>query len=373
MKNNKLDKSLLEVVSTCSNREIECIAYVSNIEKAKQFFSERELVCSLPFIGAVGLKIKTEKLLESTKKAWVKTITKQSSVMALMDVARKILGAGERFGRDVTIAYIDTGIAPHVDFLLGKPRICAFVDLVSGRKNFYDDNGHGTFVSGVGSGNGAASGKKFMGIAPQSNIISIKALNEKGEANAVRILEAMQWVDDNQKKFDIKVVCMSFGSEPLGASDPMMKGAEVLWNRGITMVAAAGNSGPEFETIKSPGISPRIITVGGLKDNRKDGSFSPKQFEIAPFSSRGPAFRRFKPDLVAPSVNITSCSNSAENLYTTMSGTSVATPMVAGLAALILESEPSLSPDQVKFKLMSLSRGITFNRNLEGVGYPLLS
>ena len=372
MKNNKIDNSLLEVVSLCSNKKIDCIAYVSNLEKAKQFFSEKELICSLPFINAVGIRVETKKLLEACNRAWVKTITKEANVMALMDVARKILGAGNRFGSDVTIAYIDTGIAPHIDFLLRKQRISAFIDLVKGKKIFYDDNGHGTFVTGVGSGSGAASGKKYVGIAPQSNIISIKALDENGEANAIRILEAMQWIFDNQKKYNIKVVCMSFGSEPLGISDPIMKGAEVLWGRGITVVAAAGNSGPDFETIKSPGISSKIITVGGFNDNRNGQNFNSKLFEIAPFSSRGPAFRRYKPDLVAPSVNITSCSNIGESLYTTMSGTSVATPMVAGLCALLLENDRNLSPDQIKRKLMSISKGITFNRNLEGLGYPSL-
>ena len=373
MKNFKLDKSLLEVVRTCSNRKIDCIAYVSNIEKAKNFFSKSELVCALPFIGAVGLNVEAKRLLNVCQKNWVKEVTKETNVLALMDVARKVLGAKQNGGRDVTIAYIDTGIAPHLDFMLGKPRIEAFVDLVNGKKKIYDDNGHGTFVSGVGSGSGAASGKKFMGIAPESNIISIKALDENGEANAIRILEGMQWIFDNQKKHNIKIVCMSFGSEPLGFSDPIMKGAEVLWNKGITVVAAAGNSGPEFETIKSPGISSKIITVGGFNDNRVGDSFDEKKFEIAPFSSRGPALRRFKPDLVAPSVNITSCSNNPNKIYTTMSGTSVATPMIAGLCGLLVENQPNLSPDQIKLKLMSLSKGITFNRNLEGLGYPFLS
>lgn len=369
----KIEPKLFEVVSLNLEKNIDCIAYVSDFSKARSFFQD-EIVVELPFINAVALKTNSSKLLDCCNKTWIKSVTRQTSVLALMNTARRILtNENGLSGKDITIAYVDTGISPHLDFTLGKNRIITFLDIVSGKKRAYDDNGHGTFVAGVGSGNGAMSNGKFSGIAPKSNIISIKALNENGEANAINILEAMQWIYDNQKKYNIKVVCMSFGSEPLGTGDPIMKGAEVLWKSGITVVAAAGNSGPEFETIKSPGVSPRIITVGGFNDNRdENGNLEIDKFSIAPFSSRGPAFRRFKPDVVAPSVNITSCSNLPSGAYTKMSGTSVATPMIAGLAALIAEKEPRFSPDQIKQKIMSISTPISFNRNLEGFGFPFL-
>ena len=376
MKNlNKIDKTLFKVLSMNVNEKVECIAYVSDFSKAKRYFNVNEIIREFPFINALALEINSNKLIEICNHSWIKNITKGANALALMNVSRKILGAenSNLTGKDVTIAYIDTGISSHLDFCLKRNRIIKFVDLVNGKKRNYDDNGHGTFVSGVGSGNGIMSGGKYSGIAPLSNIVSIKALNQNGEANAVTILDAMQWIYDNVKKYNIKVVCMSFGSEPLGNNDPIMKGAEVLWNKGITMVAAAGNSGPEFETIKSPGISPKIITVGGLNDNRDDnGNYEKEKFSIASFSSRGPALRRYKPDLVAPSMNITSCSFQPEKIYTVMNGTSVATPMIAGLSALLLERDQNLTPEQVKFKLMSMSSGITFNRNLEGVGVPCL-
>lgn len=376
MKNlNKIDKTLFKVLSMNVNEKVECIAYVSDFSKAKRYFNVNEIIREFPFINALALEINSNKLIEICNHSWIKNITKGANALALMNVSRKILGAenSNLTGKDVTIAYIDTGISSHLDFCLKRNRIIKFVDLVNGKKRNYDDNGHGTFVSGVGSGNGIMSGGKYSGIAPLSNIVSIKALNQNGEANAVTILDAMQWIYDNVKKYNIKVVCMSFGSEPLGNNDPIMKGAEVLWNKGITMVAAAGNSGPEFETIKSPGISPKIITVGGLNDNRDDnGNYEKEKFSIASFSSRGPALRRYKPDLVAPSINITSCSFQPEKIYTVMNGTSVATPMIAGLSALLLEKDQNLTPEQVKFKLMSMSSGITFNRNLEGVGLPCL-
>ena len=217
-------------------------------------------------------------------------------------------------------------------------------------------------------GSGALSGGKFSGVAPQANIISLKALDKNGEASADKILNAMEWVYNNHKEYNIRVVCMSFGSEPLGFNDPIMKGAEALWREGVVVVAAAGNSGPEFQTIKSPGVSSQIITVGGFNDNRIEDEFDKNYFEIAKFSSRGPAFSRFKPDMVAPAVEINSCG--IGNKYVKLSGTSVATPMIAGFCALILEAKPFYKPNEIKRILLSSCKPISYNRNLEGFGYP---
>ena len=374
MKNlNKLDKELLAAVALSGNGKVDCIAYVDNLIEAKRHFKVKGgVVYEFPFIKAVAIEVSRDEILELSTKNWIKFITKQAGVMALMNVARKVLKIDKwGNGKDITICYIDTGINPHGDFTFINNRIVKFIDLFDGKRAPYDDNGHGTFVAGVGSGNGAMSGGKFKGIAPESKIVSIKALNKVGEASAVKILDAMQWVYDNHKKYGIKVVCMSFGSEPLGLNDPIMKGAEALWDKGIVVVAAAGNSGPEYQTIKSPGVSSKIITVGGINDNRLDNEkYDQNFFEIATFSSRGPALRRYKPDLVAPAVNINSCSNNFNEIYTSLSGTSVATPMIAGLCALILEKNPRDTPDAVKFKLINTCKSITYNRNLEGYGLP---
>ena len=368
---NKIDKELLGAFVLGKDEKIDCIAYVNNFNYAKQHFSSTNCVISeFPFINAFALSVKRDNIFEIANKNWLKFITKQSSVMALMNVAKQVLNINETLvGQSITICYIDTGIKPHIDFTLGENRILKFIDLVNNKKYPYDDNGHGTFVAGVGSGSGVVSNGKYKGIAPKSKIISIKALNENGEASAIKILDAMQWVFDNHKKYNIKIVCMSFGSEPVGYNDPIMKGAEALWDSGIIVVAAAGNSGPEYQTIKSPGISPKIITVGGLNDNRLDDeSYNSNFFEVANFSSRGPALRKYKPDLIAPAVNINSCA--VTDFYTNLSGTSVATPMIAGICALMLEKNGKLLPDAVKIKLLNSCQSITFNRNLEGYGLP---
>lgn len=370
---NKIDKALFHNAYALDESERrECIVHAYDYNRTKNILLHKKVkvLNEYLFINSFRVLANKKQISELSLLTQVKFISSVSKASALMNVAKKVLGVEneELTGKGINIAFIDTGVAKHTDFCMGEKRIKFFKDFVYDKKACYDDNGHGTFVAGVCSGNGASSCGKYSGIAPQSNIISLKALNKQGEASADKILNAMEWAYDNCKKFNIKIVCMSFGSEPLGFNDPIMAGAEALWREGLVVVAAAGNSGPEFQTIKSPGVSTQIITVGGFNDNRIDENFNNEYFELAEFSSRGPAFQRFKPDLVAPSVDIVSCSN--KNGYTSLSGTSVATPMIAGLSALILEANPTVTPFEIKRALLSCAHPITFNKNMEGYGYP---
>ncbi len=376
----KIDPALFDYVHTLScDQNIDCLIYSNNVNWLKKHleinrstYKAKNINC-FPFINAVGVSLLGEKIKNVSSLKNVIYVSRITSVQAMMNVSRKIMNVDEVHqmglkGEGVTICYIDTGIAPHMDFVFGKNRVLHFENFVTQKTTMHDDNGHGTFVCGVGSGSGIASGGKYCGIAPMSNIVSLKALSSEGESGALTILQAMQWVWENHKKYNIKVVCMSFGSEPMAVGDPIAKGAEKLVDKGIVVVAASGNSGPEYQTVKSPGVSTKIITVGGMDDRRgESGEYDKKNFEIAKFSSRGPAFSKFKPDVIAPSVDITSCTQ-GKNYYGKMSGTSVATPMVAGLCALILQKYPKASPFQVKQKLLASCVPLTFNRNEEGCG-----
>ena len=208
-------------------------------------------------------------------------------------------------------------------------------------------------------GQGGIFSHSNMGVATQSNIISIKALGKNGDGNSNIILDAMQWVYENHKTYNIGVVCMSFGAEGCDSFDPLSFGAEALWKAGIIVVAAAGNSGPNKSSIKSPGNNPYIITVGALDI---------KNFQVAPFSSRGPTVHGHKPDLLAPAVDIISCNNQFLP-YTKMSGTSVATPIVAGVCAILKSKFPNLSNTEIKKFLLSHCTKITGNIDTEGAGY----
>lgn len=372
----KIDQRLLAPRVFSVNEKQACFVSANDYSRLKKILISKdiEIINEYLFIKSFFIKATREQLLYLSKLASVRYISINASALALTNVARNVLASpqGVLNGDGVGVAFIDTGLFRHSDFLIGQNRIKKFVDFVGEKTYAYDDNGHGTFVAGVCAGNGALSGGKYMGFAPKANIYSLKALDSKGEAFSNKILNAMQWVYENHKKYKIKVVCMSFGSEPLGLNDPIMNGAEELWKSGIIVVAAAGNSGPEFQSIKSPGVSKRLITVGGMDDNRlDDNNFSSTFFEIADFSSRGPSFKSFKPDLVAPAVDIISCKNGGG--YTKLSGTSVATPMIAGAMCLLCEKNPNITPDEAKRKLLSVCKPISYNRNLEGFGYPNLT
>ena len=371
---NKISNDLLRTVFISSyNESVECIVFSKNFKKLKnQIKNYSEVIKEFPFISAIGIKLKQKEILELAKVNIVSFISKQTKVSAQINISKKILGVDSFynnyiFGKNLTIAIIDTGINPHLDFVIPNNRILKFVDLINNKNVPYDDNGHGTFVASIACGNGLKSGGKFSGVAPMANIISIKALEKNGETGAYKILEAMQWIFDNREKFNIKVVCMSFGSSPIDETDPLVVGAEVLWNAGIVVVSAAGNSGPNKSTIKSPGISRKIITVGGIDDKREEnGNYDINNFEVAEFSSRGPSFNYFKPDIVCPAVNIIGADFNGE--YTKMSGTSVATPMIAGACILMLGKNKNLNPNQIKIKLLKCCRKLTNDFNKDGFG-----
>lgn len=380
MNTRKIDPSILfEVKAENYNfNRMECLVYSSNYQKTKHYLESLnscKIFAEYPFINALAVNTCPSFIGKLSSIKHIKYITSQTKVFAQVNVAKKVMNleklAQEGYdGSGITIAFIDTGMCGHIDFLMPQNRLLVFKDFVGYEKNNYDDNGHGTFVTSVACGNGISSGKKFAGIAPKANIISLKALDKNGETGAFTILEAMQWIHDNYKKYNIRVVCMSFGSQPLSSGDPLIRGAETLWNDGLVVVVAAGNSGPESATIKSPGVSTKVITVGALNDARdENGNFDEKLFKVADFSSRGPAFNTFKPDLLASGVKLTCCSTNEKDPYTQMSGTSVATPLIAGLSALIIQKFPTISPYEVKGLILQNCNKITGNRNEEGFGY----
>ncbi|HAJ78081.1 MAG TPA: peptidase S8 [Clostridiales bacterium] len=373
---NKIDNNLYNIVKSLDNQNdsVECLVYANNYLYAKNYLNGLyKEVYEYPFISAFGIKTNLNNITKIAGLRQVKYISSVAKVFTQMDIAKKVHNfdndIAKLTGRGVNVAIIDTGIAEHLDFCSFKNRILHFEDFVNHKKAPYDDNGHGTFVAGVLAGNGFVSGKKFSGIAPAVNIIMCKALDEKGETGSLTILKAMQWIYENKQKYNIKVVCMSLGSQPLESGDPLMQGAEALWNAGIVVVAAAGNSGPEYRTIKSPGASARIITVGALDDgrNRTQSSSAKSNYTVAKFSSRGPSHNFYKPDCLASGVDIV-CTSIGDDIYTKMSGTSVSTPIVAGSCALLLEKNPNLTPIQVKSKILNSCDLINGDRNAEGFG-----
>ena len=369
----KIDKSLHKICSENSgnNKTLNVIIYANNLDMLIDTLSVRyDEICVYDFICAVGLKIKNNDLIQLSQLNTVKYITSVSMVSNSIHIAKEVIHYDKIYNikesDNKSIAIIDTGIFTHIDFVLGRNRIVKFVDLVNKKTMPYDDNGHGTFVAGLVGANDVIYGGYYDGVDKGANLIIIKALNDMGEGDSLKILEAMQYVLDNKEKLNIGVVCMSFGSVPLGQNDPLVLGSEVLWNNGIVVVAAAGNNGPEIETIKSPGSSSKVITVGAMDDDRNNEF---RDMKVADFSSRGPSFNRYKPDIIVSGVDVVSTARfDVDNtFYTTMSGTSVSTPIVAGVALKLLKHK-TYSPDQIKKKLLLAATPIIYDRNAEGFG-----
>ena len=235
-------------------------------------------------------------------------------------------------GQGVTVVVMDTGIAFHPEF---QNREIIFRDFINGRKEMYDDNGHGTHVCGILGGSN-------IGIAPRCTMIVLKVLDMMGNGDMVYSMKGFRWILENQEKYNIRIVNISMGMKPganLLGENRILNGVDTLWDMGIIVVAAAGNLGPLEGSITIPGRSKKIITVGS-SDILKSGRGA-KDLEM------------YKPDLVAPGANILSCCTNWRNgqLYIRKSGTSMSAPIVSGAAALLLSTEPNLTNEDVKYRL----------------------
>lgn len=370
---NKISQNLLGLVTSQSHtKKVDCIVYARDFARLGKLFHNSKIVHKYHFIKAYGVKLSYKNIIDLARIDDVKYITQAVKVSAQIHVSKEIMQVPAKTDNaKFSIAIIDTGVSPHIDIVGANNPIIKWVDLINGCEVMYDDNGHGTFVTGVICGKGIVSSGKYAGMDCDSNIISIKALDKNGETGADTILSAMQWVYDNRRLYNIKIVCMSFGSTAIGLNDPLIKGAEVLWDSGITVVCAAGNSGPESDTIKSPGASGKVITVGSLDDHRQNSYYNVTQFSVADFSSRGPVNNRYKPDILAPGVEIVGLADYKidKAFYAKMSGTSVSTPMIVAMCSRILKEHPTYLPDMVKRTI--LRRGVTLNvdRNSQGYGW----
>jgi len=292
-------------------------------------------------------------------------------VRTMLDVAVPTAGGSKAHdlgftGKDVTVAVIDTGISPHADLIYPENRIVGWKDLVNDRSTPYDDNGHGTHVSGIIAGNGTASRGKYIGMAPEVKLVGVKVLDKEGSGNTSDVISGLEWCIQNQKDYNIKAVNLSLGSDAHAShqEDPLCRAVAAAWNSGMVVCIAAGNSGPDLRTINTPGITPSAITVGNLDDQ---GTVDVSDDIISDSSSRGPTIdNSVKPDLLAPGTNIMSLRPGGG--YRSLSGTSMATPMVTGAAAQAIQKWPTLKPDQIKQTLLQNARSLGLQPNYEGSG-----
>lgn len=272
-------------------------------------------------------------------------------------------------GRGIGVAILDTGIAVHPDF---DSRIICFKDFVNRQEMLYDDNGHGTHIAGIIGGSGKLSEGLYSGIAPKCNLLPVKVLDKRGNGEISRVIEGIDWILKNAKKYHIRVVNISVGTLPntdKEEEEKLLTAVEEMWDRGLVVVVAAGNYGPQKQSITVPGVSKKVITVGASDDRMELFTIEGR---LKDYSGRGPTKECvMKPDLVAPGSKIYSCNSrygKKGRAYTHKSGTSMATPVVSGAVALLLSKYPEMSNIEVKLRLRQTCVDLGQCKNQQGWG-----
>ncbi|HEX8686154.1 MAG TPA: S8 family serine peptidase, partial [Pyrinomonadaceae bacterium] len=395
----------------------------------------------LDSLGLVVADVPVEKLAELAGReevSWVSSDLPVRSTAATFDNtshqevatgASKLLPAGNEAlangggGNKVGVAILDSGISPPdtaefagyewryssgtlgtgllaQKYLASYSRVLKHVDF-TGEGRTDDPYGHGTHTAGVAAGTGQASedyaaknagAQTYGGVATNANLIDVRVLDSYGAGRVSNVVKAVDWVIQNKKTYNVRVMNLSLGAPPTQSykTDPLCLALGRAVDAGLVVVVAAGNWGKDadgrtiYGGILSPANSPRVITVGATNTQQTDAR---SDDAVASYSSRGPTLVDgvMKPDLVAPgnklgAAETAATSPSATNSYTSsggggllgtlvsgdtatnkpvasgtyrvMSGTSFAAPAVAGAAALMIEANPSLTPRMVKALLM---------------------
>ena len=266
----------------------------------------------------------------------------------------------ETAGQGVGVALVDTGVAPVPDLL---ERVAAVADLTPER-TLMDGFGHGTFMAGLIAGDGTASEGRYTGVAPGADLVSIKVALADGSTTLGTVLSGLQLVRNARDMFNIRVALLALSSPSTQSpeKDPLAKALRRLWNAGIFVVVPAGNDGPDPGTIDSPGFDPVLMTAGAVDDR---GTKAVSDDDVVDWTSRGPTpWGASKPEVAAPGAHIVSLrvpgsriddknpSARVEGGYFRGSGTSMSAAITAGVAALVLSSDPSLGPNELKQRLI---------------------
>jgi serine protease AprX len=323
----------------------------------------------LHLIPAVAVDAPVSVLKELAKSGWVKRIWVNAPVQACLNQkiscmgGRKVQELGYT-GKGVVIAVLDTGIFPHEDLTTPGNRILAWNDLIRHQDSPYDDNGHGTHVAGIIAGNGANSAGEYKGMAPEARLVGIKVLDQNGAGRISDVIAGIEWCLDHLSRLNIKVINLSFQTmvQDSYRTDPLARAVTAAWNQGIMISQAFINN--QFEgNIENWRVRPRGIRVGNwneqqiLTDNDLDQKY-PLTEKRADHSAR--------PDIVAMGMGITSLG--VDNDYALLSGTSMATALVTGGIALMLERWPSLKPEQIRLLLMKKARDLGVGSEIQGSG-----
>lgn len=369
-------------------------------------------------LGLVAVSVPAGALIDFAMDHRVQRVSLDAPIKATRSAYKDTVGApvsgsynGQLTGNRVGIAVVDSGVARHGDL---KSSIRQY-DFVGGKYprpevEYEDDDdeeeweideynssprgdayGHGTLVASLIAGSGKnSSGKKHRGLAYKAKLLSLRVLDHEGNGDTSDAIAALNWLLEYGPAFNIRVANLSVGKavEESYDSDPLVAAVNAVWDSGITVVVAAGNHGRDGNmTVTSPGNSPKVITVGSLTDN---GTADPSDDYVSTYSSVGPTLidHVMKPDLLAPGNRLVGAIGDNANLrtdlgerlvncdasycnddYLEMSGTSMATPVVAATAALMIQKNPDvMTPDIIKARLMTTARKIDGEPAATGAG-----
>ena len=348
----------------------------------------------LPMVAVQGTRVQVSALTRLNLSTLV-SIYLNRPLEYFLDESTRVIRANEVWdslgvtGAGVTVAVLDSGIdATHADLaagsktvqnvkIAGDPFGLAAPLVLENLPTTDTSSGHGTHCASTVAGTGAASGGRYRGVAPGARLVGVSA----GEV--IVILSALQgfdWILDNQARYGIRVISNSWGTTgAFDATDPINVASKMAHDRGMVVLFAAGNEGPGDDTLNPYSVAPWVI---GVAAGNKDGQ------TLADFSSRGVAGSDvYHPTITAPGVDIVAARAPTGAItplgapsdvelgadaitYTTMSGTSMATPHLAGVVALMLEAAPALSPAQVKSTLQATATPMpAYARHEAGAGY----
>lgn len=342
----------------------------------------------LTIIDSVAVELTAEQLAQLKEKQTIKVTTNHKvklsgiggrqrqwqpkSVVTEQVDATYVHNTGN-FGGGVTIGFLDTGLEqlPGISSdLYGRDKAWGTYDAINDvvSNHGIEESGHGTHVASIAVNSDYDSNGQIYGVAPNAAHVGIKAFDAEGKATYADVIRGIGWALQVKEQINLRVLNMSF-SGPVRSNywdDPLNKAVMKAWQAGIVVVASAGNKGSEPMTIGVPGNVPYIITVGAMTDDYT--AFNYSDDKVASFSGAGPTAEGFvKPDVIAPGGHISGLMSFDSQIatdhpefhdggrYFEMSGTSQAAAVVSGVVALLLTDNPSLTPDQVKCKLLASS------------------
>jgi serine protease AprX len=355
------------------------------------------VLAQLPIVNGLVASLDHNGIVALSNQSNVVYISKDRTLTPFFDNAAPAINASAAWqsnytGAGIGVALIDSGVNNHPDLattgLLPFSRIVYNKSFVAGDSSAADAYGHGTHIAGLIAGNGLSStgplfSQNFKGIAPGAHIVNLRVLDANGSATDSSVIAAINQAISLKSQYNIRVINLSLGRGVFESYklDPLCQAIEKAWKNGIVVVVAAGNNGrflptSGYATVTSPGNDPYVLTVGSMKTM---GTPQRTDDLIASYSSKGPTMLDHiaKPDVVAPGNLLVSTETSNTTLYNTetsnqipysayiyggssspsktyfeLSGTSMATGVVSGMVADLLQAHPTLTPDQVKARLM---------------------